>query len=93
MPISMSDAVQRTVEHREIFHDEMLGAMTLDRRVALARGAAELIAGTGKGSGGRRPALATEHARPQPLLEALLPREAGAAPQRSQRRLGGLPGP
>jgi len=27
MPLSMSDAVQRTVEHREIFHDEMLSLM------------------------------------------------------------------
>ena len=27
MLLSMSDAVQRTVEHREIFHDEMLGLM------------------------------------------------------------------
>jgi len=27
MQLSMSEAVQRTVEHREIFHDEMLALM------------------------------------------------------------------
>ena len=27
MPITMQDALQRTIEHREIFHDEMLSLM------------------------------------------------------------------
>ncbi|TAG67750.1 MAG: anthranilate phosphoribosyltransferase, partial [Burkholderiales bacterium] len=27
MPISIQEAIQRTVEHREIFHDEMLSLM------------------------------------------------------------------
>ena len=27
MPITMQEAVQRTIEHREIFHDEMLALM------------------------------------------------------------------
>ena len=43
-------------EIHDIVHDDVLAAMTLERRVALARAAADLIAGTGKGSGGRRPA-------------------------------------
>src|SRR2546430_16418471 len=27
MPITMQEALQRTIEHREIFHDEMLAVM------------------------------------------------------------------
>jgi anthranilate phosphoribosyltransferase len=41
MPISMSDAVQRTVEHREIFHDEMLGIM---RRIMSGEASPVMIA-------------------------------------------------
>jgi anthranilate phosphoribosyltransferase len=41
MPISMSDAVQRTVEHREIFHDEMLGVM---RRIMSGEASPVMIA-------------------------------------------------
>ena len=41
MPISMSDAVQRTVEHREIFHDEMLGLM---RRIMSGEASPVMIA-------------------------------------------------
>jgi anthranilate phosphoribosyltransferase len=39
--ISMSDAVQRTVEHREIFHDEMLGLM---RRIMSGEASPVMIA-------------------------------------------------
>jgi len=41
MPISMSDAVQRAVEHREIFHDEMLGIM---RRIMSGEASPVMIA-------------------------------------------------
>jgi anthranilate phosphoribosyltransferase len=41
MPISMSDAVQRTVEHREIFHDEMLALM---RRIMSGEASPVMIA-------------------------------------------------
>ncbi len=41
MLLSMSDAVQRTVEHREIFHDEMLGLM---RRIMSGEASPVMIA-------------------------------------------------
>src|SRR5512134_3239253 len=41
MQLSLSEAVQRTVEHREIFHDEMLGLM---RRIMSGEASPVMIA-------------------------------------------------
>ncbi len=38
----------------DVVHDDVLAAMAIDTRVGLERAAAELVAATGKGSGGRR---------------------------------------
>src|SRR5207245_2985149 len=41
MPLELQDALQRTIEHREIFHDEMLALM---RRIMSGEASPVLIA-------------------------------------------------